>query len=111
MPCVFQAHVARGDLAAAREFFESMQDPAVGVAAPGNHEPRYPKHHHQADQPAAPSTDDPIFREPSSWEVMIRSEIAAGEMGRAAALLSRVEERAFPEGGPSFVFSGLNAER
>ena len=103
---ISQAHIAQGDIAAARAFFELMQDPPVGVAAPGNHERRYPKHHHQAGQASAPATDDPIYREPSTWEIMVRSEIAAGEMGRAAALLSRVEERAFPEGGTLPLFSG-----
>ncbi|KAL8277871.1 hypothetical protein RQP46_009690 [Phenoliferia psychrophenolica] len=93
------AHIAQNDIESARAFFESMQDPPVGVAAPGNHNvDRYPKHHHQAGHLPASRAEDPIYREPSSWDLMIRAEIAAGEMERAAALLARVEERAFPEG-------------
>ncbi|KAK4703537.1 hypothetical protein P7C70_g2681, partial [Phenoliferia sp. Uapishka_3] len=95
---VIKAYIAQGDIAAARTFFESMTDPPVGVAAPGNKATdRHPKHHHQAGQTPVALADEPIYREPSSYEIMIRSEIEAGEMGRAAALLSRVEERAFPE--------------
>ena len=40
-----------------------------------------------------------VYREPSTWEIMVRSELGAGENARAVALLRRLEGRAFPEAG------------
>lgn len=67
--------------------FESLSDPSSGVAAPGNH----------ALDPSTTSTSTSnIFREPSTFESMIRCEVAAGETQRAEALLERAIGRAFP---------------
>ncbi|EST06843.1 Pentatricopeptide repeat [Kalmanozyma brasiliensis GHG001] len=95
----------------ARALFESMSEPAAGVAAVGNHPPR-------AHGAGAPAQDDAsaspapfsgtgapyhagfafegIQREPSTYEAMIRAELSHGHSGRAAALVDRMEARAFP---------------
>lgn len=73
-----------------------MVDPPAGVASSYNHPlDRYGK---AAGQPA-PSINEPVYREPSTWETMMRAELGAGEHLKASALLKRVEARAFPEGG------------
>ncbi|KAM0756175.1 hypothetical protein T439DRAFT_320873 [Meredithblackwellia eburnea MCA 4105] len=92
------AHAAQNDMESARAVFESMEDPAVGVAAAGNHPvDRHPKHHHLSGQSNILPATAPVFREPSTWTAMVQSEVAAGELGRAGALLARLESRAFPE--------------
>ncbi|SJX66554.1 uncharacterized protein SRS1_16782 [Sporisorium reilianum f. sp. reilianum] len=98
----------------ARALFESMSEPAAGVAAAGNHPPRA----HGAGAPtsanaaadaagvsAMPSSaashdaHNPfgsVQREPSTYEAMIRAELSHGHADRAAALVDRMEARAFP---------------
>ena len=84
----------------ARAIFESLADPPSGVAAPGNHPTeRHPQHRQSETLPS--SLNAPVYREPSTWDIMVRSELGAGENQRAVALLRRVEERAFPEAGAS----------
>lgn len=97
---------------AARQVFESLADPPSGVAAAGNHSvDRHPKHSHQQQQQRPGQVQGqgqsqqqstptgPVYREPSTWETMIKCEIAAGESERAVQLMRRVEQRAFPEAG------------
>ncbi|KAJ1021855.1 hypothetical protein NDA16_003618 [Ustilago loliicola] len=97
----------------ARALFESMSEPAAGVAAMGNHPPRA----HGAGAPASAdgaATSSPsspaasvasdgaenpfgsVQREPSTYEAMIRAELSHGHADRAAALVDRMEARAFP---------------
>ncbi len=86
----------------ARALFESMSEPAAGVAAVGNHPPRA----HGAGAPASadasassPSSTAAIVngaenpfasvqREPSTYDAMIRAELSHGHADRAAALLT-----------------------
>jgi hypothetical protein len=87
---------------AARAVFDSMEDPPSGVAAAGNHPvDRHPKHHHGSSSASTTLSTGPVYREPSTWDTMVRCELAAGENERAVKLLRRVEERAFPEAGES----------
>ncbi|GAA5825251.1 hypothetical protein JCM3770_003172, partial [Rhodotorula araucariae] len=80
----------------ARAIFLAMAEPRAGVASAGNHPvDRHPKHHHLAAHEPA-SVDAPTFREPSTYEAMIRCELAAGETVRAAEVLRLAEARAFP---------------
>lgn len=63
---LLQAHASQNDMESARNVFESMSDPAPGVAAEGNHlRERHPKH--VVTEGATPATDTPIYREPSTW--------------------------------------------
>ncbi|KDN39747.1 hypothetical protein K437DRAFT_239287 [Tilletiaria anomala UBC 951] len=99
------------ELDEARAIFFQMIDPAVGVAAAGNHGPRT----HGAGALATPDAQamsqrdsarlpplDPaypwrsVFREPSTYEEMIRAELNANELHAAHQLLHRMEARAFP---------------
>ena len=79
-----------GDVEQARVVFESMVDPPTGVAAPGNHAP------HEAigaEGVTGAGVLDPVYREPSTWEAMIRAELGAGNRDKALALLERLRAR------------------
>ncbi|PFH49146.1 hypothetical protein AMATHDRAFT_5181 [Amanita thiersii Skay4041] len=81
-----------GELARARALFESLVDPPQGVAAPGNHVP-----HEQQQQVQDVGTMELVYREPSTWEAMVRAELGAGERRRALDLLKRLRARKYPE--------------
>ncbi|KAL5530781.1 hypothetical protein ACEPAF_7039 [Sanghuangporus sanghuang] len=87
---LIKGYATAGDLVRAREVFESLQDPPVGQAAPNNHVP-----HSNAGQLAVPPTA-PVYREPSTWEAMVRAELGNGNRDRAVVLLQRVQDRQFP---------------
>ncbi|KAG6865382.1 hypothetical protein C0991_003085 [Blastosporella zonata] len=72
-------------LSEAREVFEKLDDPPVGVAAPNNHAPHSPAEASPVDQ------SSPVYREPSTWEVMIRAELGAGNRNGALDLLERLK--------------------
>ncbi|GAA5920055.1 hypothetical protein JCM1841_000405 [Sporobolomyces salmonicolor] len=92
---LIKGHTTQNNFAAARAVFLAMQDPPVGVASAGNHSvDRHPKHHRQAS--AAMPVDAPVYREPSTYEAMVRCELKAGEPAKAAELLKMAEARAFP---------------
>lgn len=54
---LIKGHAAAGDMDAARQVFESLVDPAEGVAAPNNHAP------HEAAKWTAVPHDAPVYRE------------------------------------------------
>ena len=101
----------------ARALFESMSEPAAGIAAAGNHPPRAHGAGAPAPADASASAAPPqppsaglaasyggdlnnpfgsVQREPSTYEAMIRAELSHGHADRAAALVDRMEARAFP---------------
>ncbi|KXN80907.1 Pentatricopeptide repeat-containing protein 5, mitochondrial [Leucoagaricus sp. SymC.cos] len=80
-----------GELDKAREIFESLVDPPTGVAAPNNHAPHDPS----VGNPVG--CMEPVYREPSTWEAMVRAELGAGHRGRALDLLHRLKSRQYPE--------------
>ncbi|SCV70884.1 BQ2448_3646 [Microbotryum intermedium] len=95
-------HAAQKNMTSARAVFDAMQDPPAGFAASGNHAVnRHPKQQQQQQQQqsgdSATTASGPVYREPSTWEMMIKVELEAGEAQRALGLMKRVEERAFPE--------------
>jgi pentatricopeptide repeat protein len=77
-----------------REIFESMVNTITGVSAPNNHpqlhtSSGHPKPHSDINQGA-------VFREPSTYEVMIRAELESGDRERAEEVVRRMEERGYP---------------
>ncbi|KAJ7166477.1 hypothetical protein C8R43DRAFT_917900 [Mycena crocata] len=80
-----------GDMGQARAIFEGLVDPPSGVAAFNNHAPHEPS--------ASPVIDpmEPVYREPSTWEVMVRAELGSGNRDNATALLERLQARCYPE--------------
>ncbi|KAJ6538921.1 hypothetical protein B0H10DRAFT_2245479 [Mycena sp. CBHHK59/15] len=80
-----------GDMNQARAIFESLVDPPSGIAALNNHAPHEPM--------TSPVIDpmEPVYREPSTWEVMVRAELGSGNRENAIALLERLKARCYPE--------------
>ncbi|GAA5861237.1 hypothetical protein JCM3774_002237 [Rhodotorula dairenensis] len=107
---LIKAYSMLGQLDRARAIFFALADPPSGVASAGNHPvDRHPKHHHQgaagtgtgiagsaAAAVAMTGVDTPTYREPSTYEAMIRAELAAQEPLRAREILALAELRAFP---------------
>ncbi|TFK85840.1 hypothetical protein K466DRAFT_664225 [Polyporus arcularius HHB13444] len=89
---LIKGYASAGDLARSREIFESLQDPQEGVAAPHNHIPHQNK---QAGAHPVPA-NAPVYREPSTWEAMVRAELGNGQRDRAVSLLQRLQARMFP---------------
>lgn len=88
---LIKGYANHGDLEKARAVFEAMVDPPVGVAAPNNHAP------HDPSAVVNVPVEEPVYREPSTWEAMIRAELGAGDRERALALLERLGARGYPE--------------
>lgn len=91
---LIRGHALVGDIQSARAIFENMVDPPSGVAAPNNHA----AHDAAATQQAVGSRPGaPVYREPSTWEAMVRAELGQGNRDEAIALLERLRERHYPE--------------
>ncbi|KAG0656752.1 hypothetical protein C6P46_006958 [Rhodotorula mucilaginosa] len=101
---LIKAYSTLGQLDRARAIFFALADPPSGVASAGNHPvDRHPKHHHQGTGTNSTTTtttttsvDVPTYREPSTYEAMIRAELGAHEPLRAREVLAMAEQRAFP---------------
>lgn len=88
---LIKGYATVGHLERARAMFDSMVDPPVGLAAVHNHPSHGAPDGGRSEAPVPISA--PVFREPSTWEAMVRAELGAGEKERAAALLDRMEDR------------------
>ncbi|EKM82144.1 hypothetical protein AGABI1DRAFT_105474 [Agaricus bisporus var. burnettii JB137-S8] len=88
---LIKGYAITGELEKAREIFESMVDPPMGVAAPNNHAP------HTPNAGNAIGSMEPVYREPSTWEAMVRAELGAGHRDLALDLLERLKSRQYPE--------------
>lgn len=101
---LIRAHAVTGNLEKARAIFESLADPPSGVAAAGNHASEKEKKSSAIEDASVPSDSLTsltsgnmiVYREPSTYEAMIKAEAAAGETDRAQALVQRAIGRAFP---------------
>ncbi|KLO17511.1 hypothetical protein SCHPADRAFT_846456 [Schizopora paradoxa] len=87
---LIKGYADAGQIERSREIFESLLDPPVGVAAPNNHAP-----HDVTRQPSV-SPHEPVYREPSTWEAMVRAELGSKNRDNAVALLQRLQSRQFP---------------
>lgn len=91
---LIKGYAAVGDIARAREIFESLEDPPTGVAASSNHVPHSSKSP-ASSSPASPAAG-PCHREPSTWEAMFRAELGSGNRDNALSLLERLKARQYP---------------
>ncbi|KAG6884802.1 hypothetical protein C0993_008166 [Termitomyces sp. T159_Od127] len=85
--CLIKTYSLLDDMEEARKLFESLQDPPEGVAAPNNHAP------HSPETVSAIDPNAPVYREPSTWEAMVRAELGSGNRDGALALLERLKAR------------------
>jgi len=88
-----KAYAALGKLDEARSVFDNLQDPPSGSAAPGNHPGGGRR---RRGTPHFMSSQDPVFREPSTFDAMIRIEKASGNVERAQTLYQMATTRSFP---------------
>jgi len=88
---LIKGYAAIGDMDQARAIFESLVDAPSGVAAVHNHAP------HDPTSPPVVDPMSPVYREPSTWEVMIRAELGCGNREGANQLLERLQERRYPD--------------
>ncbi|KAF8516021.1 hypothetical protein BU17DRAFT_51204 [Hysterangium stoloniferum] len=89
---VIKGYSVVGDIDSARAMFESLQDPPTGIAAPFNHcttKGGVRQYQKASDDPSA----NVIYREPSTWEAMVRAELAVGNNDQAQNLVRRMEMR------------------
>ncbi|WVF66922.1 hypothetical protein IAT40_001665 [Kwoniella sp. CBS 6097] len=84
------------DIAKAREVFESMGDSVSGVAAPNNHPTLLTSSGHVKPNTVTNGPTKVVYREPSTYEAMIRAEVRAGDKAKAEEVLARMEERGYP---------------
>lgn len=88
---------ARAGLAEkAREVFASMGDSVTGVAAPNNHPQLLTSSGHVKPSTVTDRPTEIVYREPSTYESMIRAELSVGDVGAAEAVLERMGERRYP---------------
>lgn len=87
---LIKGYAVAGELEKARSVFVSLVDPPTGVAARNNHAP------HELDAVAPVHPNAPVYREPSTWEAMVRAELGNGNREEAVALLERMQARQFP---------------
>jgi len=88
---LIRGYATAGNIEEARKVFESLADPPVGVAAPHNHAP------HDTSVPPRISPNELVYREPSTWEAMVRAELSNGNRDHAISLIKRVQERQYPD--------------
>lgn len=88
---LIKGYASAGELEKARGVFESLVDPPTGVAASNNRAP------HELESSALVHSNAPVYREPSTWEAMVRAELGNGNREEAIALLERMQARQFPE--------------
>lgn len=79
-----------------RAIFESMGDSVTGVAAPNNHPLLLTSSGYAKPQTMTEGPTQMVYREPSTYEAMVRAEMSAGEQDRAQEVLARMEARSYP---------------
>lgn len=80
----------------AREVFASMGDSITGVAAPNNHPQLLTSSGHVKPSTVTSAPTGVVYREPSTYESMIRSELSMGNKEAAEAVLALMQERRYP---------------
>lgn len=90
------AYARAGQIERARELFEHMGDSVTGVAAPNNHPSLRTSSGHVKPSTVTSEPTRVVYREPSTYEAMIRAELRAGSKEAAEAICARMEERRYP---------------
>jgi len=88
---------ARAGLAdKAREVFAAMGDSVTGVAAPNNHPQLLTSSGHVKPSTVTDRPTEIVYREPSTYESMIRAELSFGDVAAAEAVMAKMAERRYP---------------
>lgn len=79
-----------------RQVFKSMGDSVVGVAAPNNHPTLLTSSGHVKPSTVTDIPTELVYREPSTYETMIRAELVSGSREIAEEVCNRMEARRYP---------------
>ena len=85
-----------GEIGKAREIFDSMGDSVTGVAAPNNHPLLLTSSGHVKPATVTSAPTHVVYREPSTYEAMIRAELTAGSKEAAEGVIARMGDRRYP---------------
>jgi len=85
-----------GQIEKSRAIYNSMGDSVTGVAAPNNHPVLLTSSGHVKPSTTTVQPTEVVYREPSTYEAMIRAELRAGDRNAAEWVLARMEERRYP---------------
>lgn len=89
-------YAKNGAIDRARELFEDMADGEVGVAAPNNHPELRTSSGNLKPSTRTPVPTSVVYREPSTFEAMLRAELLYGDEEAARVVLARMEDRRYP---------------
>ncbi|WWC59852.1 uncharacterized protein I303_102414 [Kwoniella dejecticola CBS 10117] len=93
---LINGYARNGRIEKAREVFESMGDSISGVAAPNNHPNLLTSSGHLKPNTITSTPTNMVFREPSTYESMIKAEVQHGSKENAKVVLDKMEERSYP---------------
>lgn len=93
---LISGYARAGHMAEARAVFSQMSDSAMGVAAPNNHPQLYTSSGHVKPSSVTNEPTNVVYREPSTYEAMIKAELGAGNREAAVELLKMMEARQYP---------------
>ncbi|ORX36254.1 hypothetical protein BD324DRAFT_628072 [Kockovaella imperatae] len=85
-----------GQIDNARSVFNSMGDSVSGVAAPNNHPQLLTSSGHVKPSTITDQPTHVVYREPSTYEAMIRAELSNGTRENAESVLRMMEARCYP---------------
>ncbi|KAI9624879.1 hypothetical protein H4Q26_016655 [Puccinia striiformis f. sp. tritici PST-130] len=106
---LMKVYASSGQIDTARELFESLVDPPPGHPGLFNHptpSPSPPPSSSPTTLVNTPSSNvnssvgkigDPIYREPSCYETIIRIEFGLGNLEQVKNLVDRLEGRGYPK--------------
>lgn len=85
-----------GRIEEARKVYLSMGDSITGVAAPNNHPQLLTSSGHVKPNTVTSQPTKIIYREPSTYESMVRAELSVGNVEMAEAVLEQMSARRYP---------------
>ena len=89
------AYAKFGEIARSRELFASMGDAVPGVSAPNNHPLLFTSSGHVKPSTTTEYTGI-VYKEPSTFETMVKMEMAYGSAQVAQRVLGLMQERGYP---------------
>ena len=93
---LISGYARAGQIDNARSVFNSMGDSVSGVAAPNNHPQLLTSSGHVKPSTITDTPTMVVYREPSTYEAMIRAELGHGTRENAEAALQMMQARMYP---------------
>ena len=93
---LISGYARAGQIVNARSIFNTMGDSISGVAAPNNHPQLLTSSGHVKPSTITDTPTIVVYREPSTYEAMIRAELGHGTMENAEEVLQMMQARMYP---------------